>query len=156
MARQLRIRPLTPDRIAQAYPLVQAALPEVSLGDWRDFAAPLVSPKAQPDAGIITVISERDYIAGLCSYHIAHDLRHGPALIADHFLALDLFDQRAVVHALAEAIESLAKDRLCTAIHTNLPETGAKISDGWLIRLLGNRGHRIESLRMCKVLRHTA
>ena len=152
--RKLETRRLTPDRVAQVFPLIQAALREVTLEDWRAFAAPLVAPEAQPDAGIITVVSEQGYIAGLCSYRIEHLLEHGTALNAEHFLALDLFDQETVVHALAEAIESLARERHCAAVHTNLPETGGKknAESGWMLRLLNGRGHRIEGRRLCKVL----
>jgi hypothetical protein len=151
--RKLETRRLTSERIAQVYPLIQAALPEVTLEDWQAFAAPLVAPEAQPDAGIITVASEQGYIAGLCSYRIEHLLEHGSALNAEHFLVLDLFDQETVVHALAEAVESLARERHCTAVHTNLADTDTrKASSGWMARQLGGRGHRIEGRRLCKVL----
>ena len=73
-------------------------------------------------------------------------------LLANHFLILDLFGQQAVVRALADAVDSLAGERRCTAIHTSLPETGVKGADSWLVQILRSRGHRVESLRMCKLL----
>ena len=152
--RHLTIHPLTRDRIGQAFPLIQAAMPDVALEDWRSFAMPLVQPQGQPMAGILTVMSEQDYIAGLSIYRIELDLQHGPALVADHFMALDLFDRPAVVHALAGALEDLARERGCTAIHTNIPERAAlqREHDGGLVSTLRSRGHRIESLRLCKIL----
>ncbi len=150
--REFKTRLLAPDGIARAFPLIQVAFPKVTLKDWCDFASPLVRAKGRPASGIITVISEQDYIAGLCCYRVEHELRHGPTVMADHFLAFDLFDRRPVIHALAAALESLARERLCTAVHTNLLETGPKSREGWLVRLLRSRGHRIESLRMCKLL----
>jgi len=150
--RSLETRPLTPERVAQAFPLIQIALPAVSLEDWRDFATPLARAQGPADDGIITVVSEQDYIVGLCCYRVTQDLRHGAVLLANHFLILDLFGQQAVVRALADAVESLARERRCTAIHTSLPETGVKGADDWLVRNLRNRGHRVESLRMCKLL----
>ncbi len=51
-----------------------------------------------------------------------------------------------------DAVESLARERRCTAIHTSLPETVVKGADDWLVRNLRDRGHRVESLRMCKLL----
>jgi hypothetical protein len=150
--RKLKTRLLAPDGIARAFPLIQVAFPKVTLKDWCDFASPLVRAKGRPASGIITVLSEQDYIVGLCCYRVEHELRHGPTLMADHFLALDLFDRQSVFHALAAALESLARERLCTAVHTNLFETEAKSCEGWLVRLLRSRGHRIESLRMCKPL----
>ncbi len=150
--RKLKTRPLAPDGIAQAFPLIQMAFPEVTLEEWRDFASPMIRAKGRPVSGIITVISEQDYIVGLCCYRVEHELQHGPTLMADHFLAFDLFDRQSVFHALAAALESLARERLCTAVHTNLLATGPKSREGWLVRLLCSRGHRIESLRMCKLL----
>ncbi len=150
--RSLETQPLTPGRVAQAFPLIQIAFPEVSLEDWRAFATPPASAQSQTNGGIITVVSEQGYIVGICCYRVAQDLQHGNVLMAEHFLILDLFDQQAVVHALADAAESLARERRCTAIHTSLPETEVKGADAWLVRILRDRGHRFESLRMCKLL----
>lgn len=152
--RHLTNQPLTCDRIGQAFTLIQAALPDVALEDWRSFAMPLVQPQGQPMAGILTVMSEQDYIAGLSIYRIEHDLQHGPALVADHFMALDLFDRPAVVHALAAALEDLARERGCTAIHTNIPDRAdvSRDKEGGLVSTLRSRGHRVESLRLCKIL----
>ncbi len=150
--RSLDTRPLTPERVAQAFPLIQIAFPAVSLEDWRDFATPPARAQGQVDGGIITVDSEQGYIVGLCCYRVAQDLRHRAVLLANHFLILDLIGQQAVGRALADAVESLARNRRCTAIHTSLPEAGVKGADDWLVRILRSRGHRVESLRMCKLL----
>jgi hypothetical protein len=150
--RNLETRSLTPEQVAQAFPLIQTALPAVTLDDWRDFATPLASPAGQATSGVVTVISEQDYIVGLCCYRVEKNLRHGAVLMADPFLALDLFDSKAVARALADAIETLAREWRCTAIHTSLPETGVKEADNWLVRILRSRGHQVESLRMCKLL----
>ncbi len=151
---QLRTRPLTAERIAQAYPLVQASLPRVTLEAWQAFAAPLTARGESGATGIIMVAGERDYIAGLCSYRIAQDLVHGRLLSADHFLAFDMFDRRAAVHALAQGIEALARKRHCTAIHTNLIRTRDADPDsaGSLVDFLCTRGHRVETIGMCKLL----
>jgi hypothetical protein len=150
--RNLETRSLTTERVAQAFPLIQIAFPAVSLEDWRDFATPLARAQGPADDGIITVVSEQDYIVGLCCYRVTQDLRHGAVLLANHFLILDLFGQQAVVRALADAVESLAREWRCTAIHTSLPATGVKGAENWLVRNLRSRGHRVESLRMCKLL----
>ncbi len=150
--RNLETRPLTPERVAQAFPLIQTALPAVTLEEWRDFALPLVSPAGQATSGVVTVLSEQDFIVGLCCYRVEKNLHHGAVLMADPFLALDLLDLKAVASALADAIESLAREWHCTAIHTSLPATGVKGAENWLVRNLRGRGHQVESLRMCKLL----
>jgi hypothetical protein len=152
--RHLTIHHLSPERVGQAFALIQAVMPGVGLEDWQKFATPLVDPRARTRGGILTVVSEQAYIAGLSIYRVEPDLEHGPALVADHFTALDLFDRQAVVHALAGALEDLARERGCTAIHTNVRERTAlkREDDNSLVSALCSRGHHIESLRLCKVL----
>ena len=150
--RELITKPLSGKLIDQAFPLVQASLPSVDLEQWRDFAGQLIGDGAPDTTGILSVLTEQGYIAGLSIYRVEPSLAHGPVLIADHFMALDLFNRAAVVNVLADVLEDLARRRGCTALHTHIPE-----KDGvWrgpadcLVSILRNRGHAIESLRLCK------
>jgi len=122
---ELTTRPLSAERVIQAFPLIQTALPEVTLAAWRDFAARVVP-----------------------------DLVHGRLLDAGLFLAYDLLDRRPVAEALAAAVEALARQRGCTAVHTHLPQRNDAPTnpDNGLSRVLAARGHRIESLGLCKRL----
>ncbi len=164
--RQLSTQPLSAESVTQAFALIQTALPEVTLAAWRDFAAAMLSSRADPggtvdDAqggawgcGILAVTDGCNYIAGLCSYRLVPDLVHGRLLDAGHFLAFDLLDRRPVVEALAKALEAVARECGCTAVHTHLPyRNGAPTepADG-LSGLLAARGHRVESLGLCKRL----
>ena len=159
---QLKIRPLSAERVTQAFPLIQTALPEVTLAAWRAFAAALISgADTRGDAlgnaregGILAVTDGRNYIAGLCSYRVVPDLVHGRLLDAGHFLAFDMLDRRPVAEALAAALEALARERGCSAVHTHLPHGNATPPDSGdgLSGLLAARGHRIESLGLCKRL----
>ncbi len=152
--RELTTEPLTIERIDQAFPLVQTSLPHILLDDWRGFARDKIRAGASGSEGIQSVIAEQNYIAGLSIYRIETVLFHGPALIADHFMALDLFDRPAVAHALAEFLEDLGRQRGCTALHTNIPESGVRWqgSDDCLASILRERGHTVESLLLCKTL----
>lgn len=153
---QLKTRPLNAERVIQAFPLIQTALPGVTLAAWCDFAAALMSGGDAREGGILAVTDERDTIFGLCSYRLVPDLVHGRLLDAGHFLALDLFDRRPAAEALAAAIEALARERGCTAVHTHLPHRNsndAPTEPGrGLSGLLAARGHRVESLGLCKRL----
>jgi hypothetical protein len=159
---QLTTRPLSAARVIQAFPLIQTALPEVTLAAWRDFAATLMSTRnaqgnAQGDVqegGILAVTNEHDYIAGLCSYRVVPDLVHGRLLDASSFLAFGLLDRRPVAEALAVAVEALARERGCTAVHTHLPhrnDAPPGPATG-LSELFAARGYRIESWDLCKRL----
>ena len=150
--RELKAQPLTPECIAQAYPLVQATFPKVSLDDWMSFARALVLHRDRPETGIISIVSEQGYIAGLSSYRVDHSLIHGQSLTAEHFIAIDMFDRRAVVHALAEAVEALAHEHRCRAVHMNLLEKNSASDKDGMASTLTQRGHRVEAVRLCKVL----
>jgi hypothetical protein len=159
--RELTVQRLRPEHITQAFPLIQAALPGVPLEAWVDFARALIEEETdRPETGILCIVSEQGYIAGLSSYRVEHSLMHGQTLTADHFVALDMFGRRAVVHALAEAVEALARTRNCGAIHTTLIEKGALIEKdgirgvGHTISALTDRGHEVEAVRLCKILPH--
>lgn len=132
--------------------MIQAALPEVPLEAWVAFARALVQDRDRPETGIISIVSEQGYIAGLSSYRVDHSLVHGLSLTADHFVAIDMFDRRAVVYALADAVEMLARERRCTAIHTTLiDKTSARGADD-TVAALTRRGHRVEAVGLCKLL----
>lgn len=152
--RQFRTRLLSAERIAQAFPLVQASLPEVTLEAWCAFAAALMAGGG-PEGGILAVTDERDYIAGLCAYRQVPDPVCGHLLDAGHFLAFDLFDRRAVADALAQGIEALAGTHGCRAVHTRLTYKGHPPPDpgNGLVDLLTARGHRVESLGLRKRLK---
>ena len=132
--------------------MIQAALPEVPLEAWLAFARALVEQQDRLETGIISIVSEQGYIAGLSSYRVHRSLTHGQSLTADHFVAMDMFDRGAVVHALAEAVEALARERQCGAVHTTLLE---KNSADDTAAALARCGHRVESVRLCKILPHT-
>lgn len=116
------------------------------------FAQALLEPPGRPETGIVSIVSEQGYIAGLSSYRIDHSLTHGHSLTSDHFVAIDMFDRQAVVHALAEAIESLALEHRCGAIHTNLPEKNSARGGDDTTAALVQCGHHLESVRLCKIL----
>lgn len=152
--RDLTIKALADEEINQAFPLVQAAVPRVTLDQWRDFARRKTAATQGGATGIQGVLTEQNYIAGLGIYRVEYDLCHGSTLIVDYFLALDLFNREAVIHALAESLEDIAHQRGCLAIHTHIAER----VDQWqgppngMSSILRQRGHVIKSLRMCKLL----
>ncbi len=151
--RQLTVTSLSGNRIDQAFPLVQAAWPHVVLEQWRRFAQDRIAAPPKT-SGIQSVITEQDYIAGLSVYRVDKDLCHGPTLISDQFMALDLFNRADIIHALADFLEDLGREQGCGAIHTYIQER-AEQWDGpedCMVSILRARGHRIESLQLCKAL----
>jgi GNAT superfamily N-acetyltransferase len=157
---QLTTQPLSAARVIQAFPLIQTALPGVTLAAWRDFAAAQIhggnTRAGDQEGGILAVTDRRGYIAGLCSYRLVPDLVHGRLLDTGHFLAFDLLERQPVAEALVAALEALARERGCTAVHTHLPRgDGDSAPPGpgrGLSGLLAARGYRVESWDLCKRL----
>lgn len=147
----LTTRRLTPERIAQAYPVIRMAMPNLSFEAWCRFAEEQIADD-EPPRGIVTVESEQDYIVGLGAYRLERDLQDDRVLIANHFVAVDLIRREAVAETLAQELESVAKQHRCNALHTCLPGRGTKTAPNWLVELMASRGHTVDKLNLRKSL----
>jgi len=150
--RTLTARRLTPERIAQAYPVIRIALPDLSFDAWCRFAQEQIAGDDEPPRGIVTVDSEQDYIVGLGAYRLERDLQDDRVLIANHFVAVDLIRREVVAETLARELESVAKQHRCSALHTHLPGRGTQTAPNWLIELMANQGHKVDKLKLRKCL----
>ncbi|MGF1609973.1 MAG: GNAT family N-acetyltransferase [Kiloniellales bacterium] len=153
--RALRTSRLTKDRMAQAYPVIQMAVPELTFEAWRRFAGPLIA-EDESRAGIVTVDNEQGYIVGLAAYRLEQDLRGGCTLLIDHFVAVDLVQREAVAEALVTELESLAERCHCSALHTRVPGSGSHSLANWLVALMQTRGHDVSELLLRKSIAKSA
>jgi len=167
-------KPLARRQIDQAFPVVQTIAPDLGVERWRAFAAAVlaaaeletgdtpparstgqgVEPRgvmAEP-CGIMTVQNARGYIHGLFSYAVEENLRHGRVLEIDNFIVLDLFDLAGAAEELLRAMDVLAGELGCMAIHTNLPDDYSSLPEycNWLLTCFREAGHAVETLRLCK------
>ena len=145
--RILTIEPLTPERIDQAYPLIQMVRPRLSVAAWQARARDLL---ARPLAGVTLLVDDGGLILGLFSWAVESHPDHGATLDAEDFVALDIVGSRRIADALADALEDTARRHGCRAVHTNVTCSGGG-AQGLVDRLSG-LGHRMESFRLCKQL----
>ena len=156
MLRDYQITDLSGDSAARAYPLIQAAWPEISLDAWIDYAERInhPDPVLTKAAGIVAAESKRGYIHGLFSYSVRIVLNHGTVLSVENFIAMDMIDRAAAIKSLILVMETLARDLGCSAIHTHIP-------DGWsddysgggaMMDHLRNAGHSLEFVKFCKTI----
>lgn len=159
--RNLRVKHLTPGRLQQAFPLLQACDPTLSLETWTAFAAPLLSPtpKAEqpgrgepPEHGILSVENEQGYIAALFTYRCHPDLRLGRVLLAENFMAFDLLDPAACAHALVAALEQLSGQLRCSEVRSHISHgrTPDNRNGGLMAAVLAERGHGPCGRLFCK------
>jgi hypothetical protein len=113
------IEELTRDQIRSVYPLIREAVPTLDLPTWLRFARQLAGPRRGSQGGIIAARrAGRVFPSGLFCYRVEDDLKLGKVLSADHFVAVDLLDPGAVLAALVEELDGLAKRLGCKAVRS--------------------------------------
>ncbi len=149
------VKPLTPERIPQAFALVAIFEERLSQDAWCEYAAAIVE-KADNGAGrgIMTVQSEEGCIYGLSVYHLKRELRHGRVLEIENFAVADLIGAKTAAALLLESLESIARTQQCRCMSLKLLNPAMR---KWLRRSNGPRkdlfevaGFRSEPLRLRK------
>jgi hypothetical protein len=121
MAGPYIVRPLAPERIAQAFPLVMILDPGLTLDRWSRFATAFVRSMDSPEPReIITVQNEKGYIHGLASCRLRRDLHHGRVLEVENFASFDLTGHKCAARALLDGMEDLAGRWDCSHICLSL------------------------------------
>ena len=148
-------RQLTPNQIAQAFPLVEILDAGLTAEQWSNYATALTGSSGRlSDRGIITVQNDQGVIYGLSAYWLRRDLRRGNVLEIENFAALDLMGGRSAARTLLGALEKLARRRNCSCISINLLDPHMR---RWLreplhpaVELFRAAGYRGEPMRLRK------
>lgn len=103
------------------FPLLRQALPGLTLKAWLRFVRTHARPNKTDQAGVMVIRrAARAHPTGLFVYRREHDLAHGPILVAEHVIAVDVLDEKPVMQALLGELEALARRLDCAAIRTVL------------------------------------
>jgi hypothetical protein len=151
MPRNYKVRSLLLENAALAFPLIQSAVPNVSLDAWLAYVAAQNQARMET-TGIIIVQSKRGYIHGLLQYRVATTLGHGKALHVEHLIALDTGDRAAAIKMLIGIMDDLARKFDCAAIYTSLPDAWVHAKSGMptVLDHLRDAGHERESVKLFK------
>lgn len=139
--RQLSVRPLTANRIAQAYPLAQLSLRNCSPEAWDAYARRHLDRDAP--SGVLAVEDDKGTIFGLSVYQIAERADEGRCFQAKTVIVTDPFacGRIDVATLLIEAEERDAAERDCARVEVFLPrERGPRETNWWTV-LLSERGY---------------
>jgi hypothetical protein len=138
----LRLQRLTPDKVAQAFTLVELVVPDISRGTWRKFARGRISQASSLSGGILTVQDSQGIIVGLASYIIEKDVNVGQILRIDQLVSVAIIAQQRnlVMATLLDAMEDIATNHRCSAIRFRLGPFGPAIRDREAHRLLETFG----------------
>ncbi|MBT5751134.1 MAG: hypothetical protein HOI33_00325 [Rhodospirillaceae bacterium] len=147
MPRRFAVRRLTLDRAAQAFPLIQSDFGDLTLEQWLGYVSHLLDVRNGGERGIACVESEQGYIHGLFVFRVLEDLRHGKTLGCEYLVAQDLIESGVVLSKLVDAMERLAAECDCVAIHAFLPPDRKE-----LLGALEKAQHVVEMTGTCKRL----
>lgn len=154
MGRPLSVRTLTAKQIAQAFPLVRAIVPDLTLENWLDYAKAIAKADGMERGGVVAAQDERGYIFGLFCYKIQYDICHGRTLAIENMVALDMVDRSGAMEALMGALDRIARQKGCQYVHIALPYK--TIGHRSFLRPLREAGHEIDNIRLCKPVHKTA
>jgi len=135
---------LDPDQVRMAYPIVRSLLPALESGEWERLAARLIGSGTSEDHGIIAARNEAGYFAGLCFYEVERDAT-GARLVAHHFVAFDVTNRAPVAAALLDAVEKVAGELGCVAIHTCVAASQQNI-----LQRFRHSGYAPQEVVLCK------
>ncbi|HEY1932083.1 MAG TPA: hypothetical protein VGG99_08730 [Acetobacteraceae bacterium] len=142
------VQPLTRDELRAVYPLIREAMPSIGLTAWLAFARPLLGRRATQTGIIAARRAGRAFPCGLFCYRVDSDLANGRMLIAEHFVAVDLLDPKAVLAALVAELDALGQRLGCDAVRSVVHAQEPTIAGG-----LVAAGHAPEASLMLKPLR---
>lgn len=151
---RMEIQPLGRARAAQAYPLARSALPDLTLENWIRYVAATASGKGGRARGVLTAETARGHIYGLLCYRVERDPRHRRCLAIDPFVAFEIGRRPAVTEALLQAVDELARQHRCGAVHIALPKdwAGGPTFRSELVKLFETHGHSVARIGLCKFI----
>jgi hypothetical protein len=139
---------LAPGEAATVFPLMREAVPGLELKTWLRFARRINTPRRAAQCGIMVVRRlARPMPCGLFVYRREDDLAHGPTLVAEHLVAVDLLDPAPVMRALIDELDQVAQELGCSAIRAMVLGQESLVATG-----LREAGHRPESATVWKRL----
>lgn len=144
------VKDLAADKIAQAYPVIRAGYPHVTLDEWSVFAKRRIRPTNEGPStrGILVVETARGYMQGLFCYYVMDDALGGRTFVGDTFVVLDVIGVEAPLAALLRAAERRAGDFGCDHVSLCLPSALAPLAppESRVCSGLLDSGHVIESI----------
>jgi hypothetical protein len=123
---------LGPERVRQAFSLVQAVNPQLSLEAWRRYARPRVERRGTaartPRRGILCLENRQGCILALFAFRVEADLHLGRVLHCDYLAAVDLLNPRQALGVLILGFRRCAETTGCLAIRVVAPRALGALS----------------------------
>jgi hypothetical protein len=125
MAGTLDCRPLAPEEVLRAYPLISAVEGcSIGPGRWREIALDWLGGEGAraEHRGIMSLRSGLGYVYGIFFHRVVQDLRHGRVLEVSRVRIMEVGRSHRALGVGLQATERLARERGCAGIIVELPK----------------------------------
>jgi hypothetical protein len=121
MSQLYRVAAISADRVAPAFPLIQAVWPQADLASWQSFVDFFNDPARHGEAGVLGIYDSAGYACGVLAYRLDRDLRRGLTLAAQLFTAVDLINSLPTAQTVLDAAAMRAAELGCAGMQIRLP-----------------------------------
>lgn len=156
MSKKFVVKPLGEGQMLQAFPLVQNAVPHLTMDEWLDYARSMQdkSPAADSKTGVMSAQNSDGYIYGIYCHEVRNDIQRGRILKISNLVAANLYDAAGIMDRMIDSMLSIAREQDCAAVQVDLPDAvspGPRAVDG-TVGMLKGAGYELEGVAMCRPL----
>lgn len=154
MSKRYVVKPLGKGQVLQAYPLVQTAVPHLTLEQWMGYAEGLCdgASQAEPATGVMSAQNPDGYIYGIYCHEVETDIARGRILKVSNLVTANLYDSAGIMDRMIDSMIDMARDSDCEAVQVDLPKevaAGPQPVEGPASHLRG-AGYRLASVALCR------
>ena len=144
------VKPLGKGQVMQAYPLVQAAVPRLTLEMWMDYAKSVCAGRhaRKPCTGVMSAQNEDGYIYGIYCHEVTRDIQHGRILKVSNVIAAALYDDPGIVDGMIDSMLEIARTEGCSAVKVDLPDNQGPAPVEGVAGALQGAGYRMKSVAL--------
>lgn len=154
MSKRYVVKPLGEGQVLQAYPLVQSAVPHLTLEHWMGYAEALCGGRQAGigSTGVMSAQNPDGYIYGIYCHEVETDIQQGRVLKVSNLVTAHLYDSAGIMDRMIDSMIDKARDSDCVAVQVDLPEEagrGPQPVDG-TVSMLRGAGYRLASVALCR------
>lgn len=153
MSKRYVVKPLGKGQVLQAYPLVQTAVPYLSLEQWMAYAETLCAGRRAPsETGVMSAQNPDGYIYGIYCHEVETDISRGRILKVSNLVTANLYDSAGIMDRMIDSMLDMARDQGCVAVQVDLPKelaNGPQPVEGAASQLR-DAGYRLASVALCR------
>jgi hypothetical protein len=148
------VKPLGAGQVLQAYPLVQTAVPHLTLEQWMGYAEELCrgGSRERINAGIMSAQNPDGYIYGIYCHEIETNIVRGRVLKVSNLVTANLYDSAGIMDRMIDSMIEKAQECDCIAVEVQLPGelgSGPQPLEG-AASLLRGAGYRLASVALSR------